>query len=219
MKLSDKVDKILPALAKIQSEVELKKNKKGYNYKYADLLAVYEAIEVNLTDSGLVVVQTLDDTGVQPDQVLIITRIYHIESGQYVESRLMMLSGNRDPQGLGSAITYGRRYSLLTMFGLCPEDDDAASAMPTKPQAKPTAKPTQKAAAPIQAGEPSPAVELGKLISEACKLAGLTKEEVQNISNQRSIADLVKANNMPALEQAWALIQEYLTKKGSVKSA
>jgi hypothetical protein len=243
MKLSEQVDKILPALAAIQSEVEIKKNKTGHNYKYADLRAVYQSLDEQLQANGLVVVQTLDDTVAQADQVLIITRIYHIESGQWIESRLAMISKNPDPQGLGSAITYGRRYSLLTVFGLCPEDDDAKTAMPQQPGKvgqQPAKKPeagttsttlnNKKSSSPDKSGSTSPTAtsqggketnknpqvrDLANLIVEACKLACLTPQQVSEITGLPSIKETVEKGDAAALAQAWNKVQAYLVKKGA----
>ena len=87
----------------------------------------------------------------------------HDEYGQYVKTELLHTTGaswgsvvylvlsKQDMQGLGSAITYARRYGLLGMVGLAPEDDDGnAASAPTKPapapkpeQAKPAPKPAQ----------------------------------------------------------------------------
>ena len=74
----------------------------------------------------------------------------HDEYGQYVRTELLHTTGaswgsvvylvlsKQDMQGLGSAITYARRYGLLGMVGLAPEDDDGnAASAPAKPQPKP----------------------------------------------------------------------------------
>jgi hypothetical protein len=74
----------------------------------------------------------------------------HDEYGQYVKTELLHTTGaswgsvvylvlsKQDMQGLGSAITYARRYGLLGMVGLAPEDDDGnAASAPPKPQPKP----------------------------------------------------------------------------------
>mgnify|MGYP003631301253 FL=1 len=92
----------------------------------------------------------------------------HDEYGQYVKTELLHTTGaswgsvvylvlsKQDMQGLGSAITYARRYGLLGMVGLAPEDDDGnASVAPPKPasapkpeQPKPKPKPAQTHSAP-----------------------------------------------------------------------
>ena len=49
-------------------------------------------------------------------------------SGEWIASKCYIHLTKDDPQGLGSAITYARRYGLSAMVGICPEDDDAEGA-------------------------------------------------------------------------------------------
>lgn len=85
----------------------------------------------------------------------------HDEYGQYVRTELLHTTGaswgsvvylvlsKQDMQGLGSAITYARRYGLLGMVGLAPEDDDGnAASAPAKPQPKPAPQAPQTHNAP-----------------------------------------------------------------------
>ncbi len=85
----------------------------------------------------------------------------HDEYGQFVQTTLLHTTGaqwgsvvylvlsKQDMQGLGSAITYARRYGLLGMVGLAPEDDDGnAASAPTKPQPKPAPQAPQAHNAP-----------------------------------------------------------------------
>jgi len=85
----------------------------------------------------------------------------HDEYGQFVQTTLLHTTGaswgsvvylvlsTPDMQGLGSAITYARRYGLLGMVGLAPEDDDGnAASAPAKPQPKPAPQAPQTHNAP-----------------------------------------------------------------------
>jgi hypothetical protein len=92
-------------------------------YTYADLAAVLEATMPALLAHGLVVIQAIDAAG-----SMLITRLVHT-SGEWVESDYL-LPLEVAPQQLGSALTYGRRYSLQAMLCLAAEDDDGAAAMP-----------------------------------------------------------------------------------------
>ena len=58
-----------------------------------------------------------------------ITTMLAHSSGQYISSTLTMTVTKLDPQAIGSAITYGRRYALAAMVGLAQEDDDGEKAM------------------------------------------------------------------------------------------
>ena len=51
-------------------------------------------------------------------------------SGEYLEDTFAVRLQKNDPQSIGSAITYFRRYALMAVLGIAPEDDDGASVMP-----------------------------------------------------------------------------------------
>lgn len=88
--------------------------------KYADLGAVLDACQSALHNNGFAIMQPSgkDEHGAFVDTVLA-----H-ESGEKLSSRVYLVIGKNDMQGVGSAITYARRYGLLGMTGLAPEDDD-----------------------------------------------------------------------------------------------
>jgi len=65
------------------------------------------------------------------------TMIIHAESGEWMKFEGDIALGKRDPQGVGSAITYMQRYSLMAALGLPPVDDDGEGAM-ERPSTKPT---------------------------------------------------------------------------------
>ena len=52
------------------------------------------------------------------------TRLIHAESGQWISSVAIIPLPKNDPQGMGSAITYARRYALTAMLGIITEEDD-----------------------------------------------------------------------------------------------
>jgi hypothetical protein len=99
-----------------------------FHSKYADLSSVWEACRELLTKNGLAVVQTMG--GETHESVTVITTLAHI-SGQWIRGGLTMKPTKQDPQGIGSAITYARRYALASIVGVCPEDDDGAAASGT----------------------------------------------------------------------------------------
>jgi hypothetical protein len=113
--------------------------------KYADLGSVLEACQTALHDNGFAIMQPCgkDDHGAYVETVLA-----H-ESGESFASRVYLVVGKQDMQGVGSAITYARRYGLLGMAGLAPEDDDGEAtkapkreAAPATPQDAPKTPPT-----------------------------------------------------------------------------
>lgn len=96
-----------------------------FKSKYADLAACVEAVIDSLNANGIALVQrtSQDDTGVT------VTTVFVHESGEMMDSGpLHVPAAKNDPQGYGSALTYARRYSLMTACGLAPEDDDGNAA-------------------------------------------------------------------------------------------
>lgn len=104
-----------------------------FKSKYADLGACLEAVEGALLENGIAVLQDTfeDSTGVTVETVLL-----H-ESGQERRcGRLHVPAAKQDPQGYGSALTYARRYSLMTACGIAPEDDDGNAGTEAKHRAE-----------------------------------------------------------------------------------
>jgi len=67
------------------------------------------------------------------DQPSLRTTIVDVTSGETVESEMPLMLERDNPQGLGSAITYARRYALMTILGLvADEDDDGEAASPVR---------------------------------------------------------------------------------------
>jgi hypothetical protein len=109
-----------------------------FKSRYADLSTCLEAVNDALLNNGIAVYQETfeDQTGVTVETVFL-----H-ESGESMRcGKLHVPAGKQDPQGYGSALTYCRRYSLMTACGIAPEDDDGNAA--SKPKATPakTAQP------------------------------------------------------------------------------
>lgn len=130
MKTSQETDKIYPAFAKMQKELsKAKKSSTNPHFKsnYADLTAVHEACEQALMSNGFFVTQGY---GIEPKDYLY-TRLVHTESGQWFESQCPLVLGKLDAQGVGSATTYYRRYSLVSMLNMLSEDDDGNAATVT----------------------------------------------------------------------------------------
>lgn len=106
----------------------VKKNAKNPFFKsnYADINNVLETIAPVCESLGLVVLQT---PRVVDNNDVLYTRISLADNPtQYVDGEVRLLLPSADMQKLGSAITYARRYSLISMFLLETEDDDGQSA-------------------------------------------------------------------------------------------
>jgi len=102
----------------------IKKNTKGYNYLYADLPAVVEAIKPVLKKCGLGYTQVMNDKS-------LVTMLFHVESGETMQSSFILpetpLQGMNIYQSLGAGITYFRRYELCCILGVIGDDDKDAN--------------------------------------------------------------------------------------------
>jgi hypothetical protein len=128
MKTSDKTDLIFPALlkAKAQFRPAVKDSTNPhFKSKYVSLDAVIDAISEALAANELLLMQP---TRVEDAQTILETIIVH-KSGQYVSGDYPVHPVKADPQGEGSALTYARRYALMGMVGIAPEDDDGNAAV------------------------------------------------------------------------------------------
>lgn len=128
MTKSDSIGELSKALSKAQTIMggAIKdSNNPFFKAAYADLSSVWDACRKPLTDNGLSIIQTLD---IAEHGVIVETTLSHA-SGEWISGRLLLNPTKNDPQGIGSAITYGRRYALAAMVGVCPEDDDGEGAM------------------------------------------------------------------------------------------
>jgi hypothetical protein len=96
----------------------------AFKSKYADLAHVVEAVVPALNANGICVLQSPSFDG----ELLSVTTTLLHESGARITNIFAVRPSKTDPQGLGSATTYARRYSLLAMTGAAPEDDDGNSA-------------------------------------------------------------------------------------------
>lgn len=95
-----------------------------FKSKYADINTVLEMIREPFKKLGLSFIQTtqITDSGLPYlETVLYIVNDYK----EHVVSDTLLVLAKQDMQGLGSAITYARRYALVSMLGLEQEDDDA----------------------------------------------------------------------------------------------
>lgn len=131
---SNDINELLTAVSEAQGEIYgVAKNKTNPHFKsgYADLAACWGAIREVLPKHGLSVTQF--PCGGSDGAVNIVTVLGH-KSGQWMRGVLPMRPVKPDPQGYGSAITYGRRYGLAAALGLAQDDDDGNAASGGKNQ-------------------------------------------------------------------------------------
>lgn len=131
MKTSPTLVKLAPALVAAQAEITWAcKDSTNPHFKnrYADLQSVIEAIKPALNKNGIFFSQhpTPSDSG-----TLGLTTILIHSSGEWIEDTAIIPLPKNDPQGYGSAMTYGRRYGLAAICGLFQSDDDGEAAKPS----------------------------------------------------------------------------------------
>jgi hypothetical protein len=151
---SPSLAKLAPALALVQESMEpVVKDRANahFKFKYATLDAIMEAVRAPLAKAGLVVVQggrirEGGSTLLEVETLLIHT------SGEWVANYTTVPIAKADPQGMGAALTYGRRYGMSALLVLATEDDNDAeprgNAAPAKsefvaPKTPPKASKTQ----------------------------------------------------------------------------
>lgn len=120
---SEEVDEIAPAFVEVQKEVKdppRSGENPHFQSSYVTLEDLVHAVRPTLSDNGLTMIQA---PGMEGGAVTVETMLLH-ESGQWVRSTARTPTDRNDPQGIGSAVTYLRRYSLAAMLGLAHEDDD-----------------------------------------------------------------------------------------------
>ena len=131
MEKSESIKEIATALCKFQGEVEtIRKGETNpfFKSKYASLADILNVIRKPLADNGLSFVQF--PTG----EHCLTTMLMHT-SGEYISDSYNMTPTKNDPQGLGSVITYQRRYALGAILGLnIDEDDDGNSGSTPTPK-------------------------------------------------------------------------------------
>lgn len=127
---SDSHNGIAAALAAAQAEMEpAAKDARNTHFKnsYATLASVMAAAIPALTRHGIAVYQPV--TATAEGARVVVTILHHGASNETLrDDGMPLITGKNDMQGLGSAITYARRYGLMAMCGIAPEDDDGAAA-------------------------------------------------------------------------------------------
>jgi hypothetical protein len=122
------------AFAEIESATKSAANP-HFKSKYADLTSVIEAIKPALVNNGLFFTQVPvpHEKGVHIE-----TWLHHESGNSMLMGGLFVPADRNNAQAFGSALTYARRYALVTAFGVPVEDDDGSAAASAPPKsAKP----------------------------------------------------------------------------------
>ena len=144
---SESIKELSAALAKAQGDMRHAGKSAENPYfksKYADLPAVIDAAKVALSVNGLSVTQFTDID--ENQNIVLITQLNH-SAGEWMRGYYPVKPVKQDPQGLGSALTYARRYAYSAIVGVAAtgEDDDGNLASGNIVKAKPETAASRKA--------------------------------------------------------------------------
>jgi hypothetical protein len=183
---SEAINELATALAKAQGEIcAAKKDSENpfFKSKYADLASVWSAIKEPLSKNGLSIVQTIDCKKDDLFEVYVETVLLH-SSGQFLTSLIPVRAKDDSAQGMGSAITYARRYALAAIVGVYQDDDDgnAASGKDKTDNADKDKKPTggTKPKDPPKNETPISMGDVALVYDKAASKWGLKKEDVDH---------------------------------------
>lgn len=189
MNKSESIAELTKALVNVQANLKpAVKDAKNPFFKsnYADINSVWDSCRDLLADNGLAVIQT---TAPAEHAVIVETILAHT-SGEWIGGELLLPLTKGDAQGVGSAITYGRRYGLAAIVGIvADEDDDGNAASPRNGSAKPKveadvmAMPGQLAAIKqkCEAKKLDPAEFMKASFPNVPNSTALTKEQAQEL--------------------------------------
>jgi hypothetical protein len=155
IEFSENLSNIAKALIRAQlsmDEIFKDSTNPHFRSKYAALPACLNAVKPALLANGIALLQPPSSSA--DGTVVFVSTMFLHESGEWMRTRLGLIPVKDDPQGAGSAITYGRRYTLLGMCGVAPEEDDDGNAASRSAVRRPTAsRSTQAPSAPPEPKE------------------------------------------------------------------
>ncbi len=206
MTKSEDITELAGALSAAQGAIENATKDSAnpfFKSSYADLASIWDAIRCPLSANGLAIMQLPSADG---PKVTITTLLTH-ESGQWISSDLTMTAKDDTPQGIGSAITYARRYALQSVAGVAPEDDDGNGAngrghAPQQRREPPPAAREFKPAVPMPPpARPAPESSKPTLTDKASSEAILRKTIDQHVEKARARFEAIGA-----MKEFWRIL-------------
>lgn len=205
--MSNEISELAKALNAFQSEVVTVGKSAAnpfFKSKYAPLDDIMLAAQPVLTKHGLAVMQLPDNLNGAPA----LTTIVMHTSGQSQSATVPLILAKEDPQGVGSAITYMRRYGYAAALGIViDEDDDGNRATPRTVASKPAvgtagnrSTDVAEAQAAIDRSAPKPPAPTRKLVNLAqTKLLLARARDASGLQDRQEVYDwfLEKVGVMP----------------------
>lgn len=168
---SAEIKDLVAALAKAQGVMKpaiYNRINPHFKSRYADFASCMDACRGPLSDNGLAPIQYCETI---EGKLNLVTMLAHT-SGQWMKSEFPLISAKMDSQGIGSAMTYAKRYSLCGMIGIVADeegDDDGESAIGRGRQEEPLRQPPRPATTPKPAQKILPA-QVASIKELDCKL-------------------------------------------------
>lgn len=223
---SETIAKLAEALATFQGEVKNPYNSTVnpfFKSKYAPLGDVLALVRPILAKNGLSIIQ---ESSSENGNVIIKTTLLH-KSGEWIESEPLALKLEKNtPQGVGSAMTYGKRYSVCAILGISSDDDDDGNEHEKdgknkpKQQAKPTNNKPQPTKPTISKEVQVVSDEIKKLIGKLIKEEKATQEDVrQAILRQSKQANYTLVTDAKEIKAILAEVKKLDIKKKEDKEA
>ena len=185
MKHSESIALLAGALAKAQLQIEpASKNATNPHFRshYADLASIWDACRGPLNTNGLSIVQFPCDGEV--GRTGLCTMLLH-SSGEFISEVVTTRSQKDDPQGLGSALTYLRRYALAAVVGVTATEDDDGNAASTPANARvsaPAPRPySPPPVSPPAVNAPAPSKPVSQPVAKPVQTATAATSAVQAI--------------------------------------
>lgn len=183
---SPTITALLPALAAAIADMpDPRKNAFNAHFKnnYADISAVMECIAGPLATHKLLVTQTMEGARI------LRTRLWHVPSGEWLDSVMELQAEKAGMQPMGSAITYARRYALKSLFGMVDVDDDGKRSQTPAKAAKEGPPPVQPFGAVEEAMASLDAVKSRdqfKAWEERVRMSGFSGSDREQAINARN---------------------------------
>ena len=192
---SESLVSLAPALAQVQAEVEhaaknaanafLQDRGARGVHKYADITEVIDTIREVMGKHGFSYSQHPGFRDGNEGALITLETLLLHSSGEWIKSEAATPLERVTAQGVGSAITYLRRYALTSIIGLGQEDDDAQEASrprDTERRAAPQPPPLREHGTPIESPIPT-AREMRDLLNVAAEQAGVSREDILAYNN------------------------------------
>lgn len=174
------VQEALPKIGK-DAEAQIESKREGarsFKYRYASLEALLEAVVPALCQEGLVwIAKPCRDERGDP---ALAYKLVHAPSGEAEEGVMPLMLVAQDPKGHGSAISYARRYALLSVLNIAPGDDDDGTAAGRRAEGRVSRPNRVSASAPQQTERLATAKQRG-LINVRAGEKGLPPSAMANI--------------------------------------